>query len=336
MYILHIWDQAGVAYTIAKFQRKNGYKSQVVRVKGRDRYSIDQFYRDYGISVIPEELYSKSVAEAKKADIIHIHSLPEMAIKIRKIYGKSKIIILHYHGTDIRGFSKNRVNDCYLLNIVTPKKFIRKMLRKRIHIKAQRSADRVLVGTADLIHLVNGSVLSHIPVDTDHFNKKSNVPGGTHQAILIKEGTHQAILIKSEVTDIEPAIKYLRQKGLDLNLEIFDRTKNPISYKDFPNFLKNYHVYVDLRFVNNKLLQNLSTSALQALGCGLRVLNYNLEYIDKLPVEHNPWNVTTKLSSIYSQKRNKLELTKLVLEQSFPEVVYGLYYLFNKLSSRNT
>lgn len=324
MYILHIWDQAGVAYTIAKFQRKKGYKSQVIRVKGRDRYSIDQFYRNYVIFVTPDELVTKSVVEAKKADIIHIHSLPEMVIKIRKFYGKSKIIILHYHGTDIRGFSEKRVNDSYLRNIVTPKKFIRKMLRKRMHIKAQRSADRVIVGTPDLIHLVRGSVLSHIPVDKDHFNEKSNVPA-------INE---RAILIKSEVTDVEPAIEYIRQKGLDLNLEIYDRTKNPISYMDFPNFLKNYDIYVDLRFVNNKLLQNLSTTALQALGCGLRVLNYNLEYIDKLPAEHYPWNVTNKLSSIYSQKRDKLELIKLVLEQSLLDLVYGLYFLFKKLSSK--
>lgn len=96
------------------------------------------------------------------------------------------------------------------------------MLRKRMHIKAQRSADRVIVGTPDLIHLVKGSVLSHIPVDTDHF---------------------------------------------------------------------------------------------------------------KLPVEHCPMNVTTRLSYIYSQKRNKLELVKLVLEQLPLAILYGLYSLLKKMSS---
>jgi glycosyltransferase involved in cell wall biosynthesis len=323
LYILHIWDQAGVAYTIAKFQRKNGDESQVIRVKGPDKYRIDEFYRNYGIFVTPDELVSKSVSEAKKADIIHIHSLPEMAIKIRKIYGKSKLIILHYHGTDIRGFCKDKVKDSYLRNIITPKKILRKILCKRMHIKAQRSADRVIVGTPDLIHLVKGSVLSHITVDTDHFNQKPNVPTTNERAVFIN----------SEVTDVELATEYYRQKGLDLNLQIFDRTKNPISYNDFPNFLKNYDIYVDLRFVNNKLLQNLSTTALQALACGLRVLNYNLDYIDKLPVEHCPMNVTTKLSYIYSQKRNKLEVVKLVLQQLPLDLLYGLYSLLKKMSS---
>ena len=184
-----------------------------------------------------------------------------------------------------------------------------------MHIKAQRSADTVIVGTPDLIHLVKGSVLVHIPIDTDHFNRKLNVTRPINE---------RAVLINSEVTDVEQAIDYCRRKGLDLNIQIYDRTKNPISYKDFPNFLKNYDIYVDLRFVNNKLLRNLSTTALQALACGLRVLNYNLEFIDKLPVDY-PMNVTNRLSSIYYQKRNKFELAKLVLEQFPLDIVYGIY-----------
>ncbi len=325
MNVLHIWDQAGVSYTLAKFQRKNGDESKVIRVKGSDKYRIDQFYRNYAVFVTPNEFVSKSVAEAKKADVIHIHSVAEMAINIRNIYGKSKIIILHYHGTDIRGFHKDKVKDSYLRNIITPKKLLKKILRKRMHIKAQRSADSVIVATPDLIHLVKGSVLVHNPIDTDHFNRKLNVTRSINE---------RAVLINSEVTDVEQAIDYCRRKGLDLNIHIYDRTKNPVRYEDFPNFLQNYDLYVDLRFVNNKLLQNYSLSALQALACGLRVLNYNLVYIDKLPVEHNPMNVASKLSAIYSQKRNKTEEAKLVLQQFPLDVVYGFYFLLKKLGSK--
>ena len=325
MYILHIWDQAGVAYIIAKFQRKNGDESNVIRVKGPDKYCIDQFYIYHGLFVTPDELVSKSVAEAKKADVIHIHSIAEMAINIRKIYGKSKIIILHYHGTDIRGFRDDKEKGSYLRDIIRPKKLLGKILRKRMHIKAQRSADRVIVSTPDLIHLVKGSVLLHNPIDTDHFKRKLNVA---------RSVSERAVLIKSEVTDVELAVDYCRRKGIDLNIHIYDRTKNPISYRDFPNFLLNYDIYVDLRFVNNKLLRNLSKTALEALACGLRVLNYNLDYTNKLPVEHYPMNVATRLSSIYSQKRNKSELTKLVLEQFPLDIVYGIYSLLKKLSSK--
>ena len=64
--------------------------------------------------------------------------------------------------------------------------------------------------------------------------------------------------------------------------------------------LKKYDVYIDLRFVDRKLLKNLSKTALEALACGLRVLNYNLEFVDNLPSEHCPTNVVTILSSSYS------------------------------------
>ena len=49
------------------------------------------------------------LSEAKNADIIHIHSDEELVFKIRKAFGNSKKIILHYHGTDIRGL-KNKNN----------------------------------------------------------------------------------------------------------------------------------------------------------------------------------------------------------------------------------
>lgn len=322
MYILHIWDQSGVAHVIAKYQRMNGDESKVIRVKGPDKYLIDHFYGNHCLFVTPDELVSKSIEEAKKADVIHIHSLIEMVISIRNVFGKSKIIILHYHGSDIRGFRKAAVKDSHLRNNLMPKKLFRKILRKQIHIKAQKLADAVCVSTADLLSLVRNGILIPNPVDTEYFKPSSNP----------NEKLKDALIINSEVTEIQWAVDYYKKNNINLNIEVHDRTKNPISYTDFPNFLKNYDIYVDLRFVNNKLLQNLSVTALQALACGLRVLNYNLDYIDKLPLEHYPMNAITRLSFIYSQKRNKSEQAKLVLEQFPLDIVYFLYSLLKKLS----
>jgi hypothetical protein len=322
LYVLHIWDQAGVAYIIAKFQQMGGNESKVIRVKNADKYGIDEFYKEYGLFVTSNELVCKSMEEAKRADVIHIHSLPEMVINIRKIYRRSKIIILHYHGTDIRGFSEEYLRKSYLRSILSPKNLIRKILRKRLHLKAQRSADRVIVSTPDLAKLIDGSILLPNPIDTDHFNRK--LIGG-------RSLNERGVLINSEVTNIELAMDYCRRKGVNLNIGIYDRTKNPINYKDIPNFLKEYDVYVDLRFVNQKLLRNLSKTALEALACGLRVLNYNLEYVDELPSEHCPTNVVTRLSFIYSHKRNKPELIRLVLELVILDMIYGIYVLLRKL-----
>jgi hypothetical protein len=321
--VLHIWDQAGVAFILAKFQQMNGNESKVIRVKNADKYGIDEFYKEYGLFVTTEELVYKSIEEARRADVIHIHSLPEMVINIRNTYGESKVIILHYHGTDIRGFSGDNSRVFSLRNILKPKNIVGKIRKRRLHIKAQRLADRVIVSTPDLIQLVKGSIFLPNPIDTDHFNKK-----------MIKERSvdvYEGVLVNSEVTNVELAMNYCKHKKINLNVNIYDRTKNPIYYKDVPNFLKKYDVYIDLRFVDRKLLKNLSKTALEALACGLRVLNYNLEFVDNLPSEHCPTNVVTILSSIYSNKRNRPEIIKLELQLAVLNIIYGIPILLRKL-----
>ena len=321
--MLHIWDQAGVAFILAKFQQMNGNESKVIRVKNADKYGIDEFYKEYGLFVTTEELVYKSIEEARRADVIHIHSLPEMVINIRNTYGESKVIILHYHGTDIRGFSGDNSRVFSLRNILKPKNIVGKIRKRRLHIKAQRLADRVIVSTPDLIRLVKGSIFLPNPIDTDHFNKK-----------MIKERSvdvYEGVLVNSEVTNVELAMNYCKHKKINLNVNIYDRTKNPIYYKDVPNFLKKYDVYIDLRFVDRKLLKNLSKTALEALACGLRVLNYNLEFVDNLPSEHCPTNVVTILSSIYSNKRNRPEIIKLELQLAVLNIIYRIPILLRKL-----
>lgn len=324
--MLHIWDQAGVAFILAKFQQINGNESKVIRIKNADKYGIDEFYKEYGLFVAPEELVYKSIEEARRADVIHIHSLPEMVINIRNTYRESKVIILHYHGTDIRGFSDDNSRTFNLRNILRPKNIVRKIRRRRLHIKAQRLADRVIVSTPDLIQLVKGSIFLPNPIDTDHFNKKL-----IKEISKISTNVYEGIFVNSEVTNVELAMNYCKHKKINLNIDIYDRTKNPIYYKDIPNFLKKYDVYVDLRFVNRKLLKNLSKTALEALACGLKVLNYNLEYVNNLPSEHCPTNVVTILSSIYSNKRNRTETIELELELAILNMIYGIPILLRKL-----
>jgi hypothetical protein len=68
-----------------------------------------------------------------------------------------------------------------------------------------------------------------------------------------------------------------------------------------PDLLKKYNTYIDIKFVNGKLLESSSKTALESLACGLKVLNYKLEYIDKLPQMHNPVNVVNQLENIYNK-----------------------------------
>ena len=72
-------------------------------------------------------------------------------------------------------------------------------------------------------------------------------------------------------------------------------------YAEIPNLLKKYDIYVDIKIVNDKIIESLSKTGLESLACGLKVLNYKLEYLDKLPQMHNPVNVVNQLESIYNK-----------------------------------
>src|SRR5918994_4006298 len=108
MKILHINDQAGVACILAKYQRNNGIESKVLSSNSIlitykfDKSGILKYYKDYVDIVEGINFVDYCIFEAKDVDVIHIHSMEELVIKMRKRFGNSKKIILHYHGTDIR------------------------------------------------------------------------------------------------------------------------------------------------------------------------------------------------------------------------------------------
>ncbi len=133
------------------------------------------------------------------------------------------------------------------------------------------------------------------PVDTDYF-KADTIYGK-------KRG---AITLNTEVTDTQWTLDYCKKNNIIFEIEVYDRTQIPIMYADMPDFLKQYSVYVDIRRVNGTVLENLSKTALEALACGLKVLDYKLEYQEGLPVEHNPKKVVSRLASIYSKKKPDL------------------------------
>ena len=109
MRILHIWDQAGVAFVLAKYQRLQGHNSKAIMVREYDKYGIGKFYKQYAIDATLQDFGQKSIDEGHSADILHVHSRSDMVFKFRKEFGNSKKIILQYHGTDIRGIKKQKL-----------------------------------------------------------------------------------------------------------------------------------------------------------------------------------------------------------------------------------
>ena len=314
MKILHINDQAGVACILAKYQRYNGIESKVLLTNSLltnykfDKFGIFKFYKDY-VNIIQGSNYvDYCISEAQDTDLIHIHSMEELVIKMRKKFGNSKKIILHYHGTDIRGL---KPTFSLLQNMKTRTKVLAAKVRNRIRliklsyyksfstlrIESQKLADEILVSTPDLLSLLPNAKYLPNPVDIEHFSKDDI------NYNKVNNNNNAALTIKTESGNIEKSLQYCKQNNIDLKIDVFDRTKTPLLYLQVPNLLKKYQVYVDIRVVNDKILESLSKTALESLACGLKVLNYKLEYLDKLPEIHNPVNVINQLENIYNKTK---------------------------------
>jgi hypothetical protein len=165
---------------------------------------------------------------------------------------------------------------------------------RSLRIESQKLANEILVSTPDLLSLLPYGKYLPNPVDVDHFSKDNDT---THN----KVNMNNALLIKTEIGNSEKILEYCKKNNINLKIDVFDRTKSPLLYKEIPNFLKKYHIYVDIRIVNDKILENISKTALESLACGLNVLNYKLEYLNNLPQMHNPVNVVNQLENIYNK-----------------------------------
>ena len=304
MKILHINDQAGVSCILAKYQRNYGRESKVLSSNKIDKFGILKYYKDYVDIVERDNFVNYCISEAKDADVIHIHSKEEIVVKMRKTFGNSKKIILHYHGTDIR--NKVTTTDSALQNIKIKSKLFaakgRYRLRliqmgyykslQKLRLESQTVADEILVSTSDLLSLLPNAKYLPNPVDVKHFSVDE---------VGKNRSSNNALTIKTETGNIEQTLQYCKENNIDLKIDVFDRTKTPLLHEQIPNLLKKYDIYVDIKMVNNQLLESLSKTGLESLACGLKVLNFKLEYLDKLPEMHNPVNVVTQLENIYNK-----------------------------------
>lgn len=290
MRILHILDAAGVACIYSKYQQMQGHDAKVIWNKDvADKYGIYDFYKDYLIDVTYGKFTETCIQEGETADVIHVHGYIDILFTLRKKFHRQKKIILHYHGTDIRGLKKRELPHRSLLSDTMIK--LKMFYKKKIgHIRAQKLADAVCVSTPDLLPLVRSGIHIPIPIDIEHFSPKNNSKGQLKDAFTIN----------SEVTNIQRALDLCKKNQINLNIEVIDRTKNPILYADIPDFIRGYRTYVDIRYVNDIVLENLSSTALQSLACGLSVLDYKLQFRRGLPSEHDAVNVASQLSQIYS------------------------------------
>ncbi len=303
MRILHIWDQAGVACTLAKYQTIAGNESKVIVLAAVDKYGIYDFYKRYCMKVDGLNFTKTCLSEAENADLIHVHSRSDIYLEVYRKFRRSKKMILHYHGTDVRGYKGDQLNGMdparkivaksrrTIIKIRNKSRLLRIGYWRSANTEAQKISRTTLVATTDLLPLVNHAIYLPTPVDTDHFKEINSL-----------KRENKALIFNTEITNTEQTLKYCKSNDIDLDVEVYDRTKNPIMFKDMPLLLNKYEVYVDIKYVNNSILQSLSKTALESLACGLQVLDYNLKFRKSLPEEHSPPNISSILSRLYSRR----------------------------------
>lgn len=297
---MHIHDQAGVSCILSKYLIQRGIDSKVIVSAGQDKFGIKKYYENFITSIDQKDFVKICLKECEKRDVIHVHGREKVILEIRKRYGSSKKIILHYHGTDIRGIKNNiyqhikngiRLNFKKLrYNLRTKILLIQNGYFSSLHSTAQQLSNKVLVSTPDLLPLVKNGVYLPNPIDLEHFSKKK----------YCTSNEKQALIINNEATNTQKSLDYCMKNNIDLKIDVYDRITKPLMYSEMPDFLKRYKIYVDVRFVGNKLLSAMSKTGLESLACGLTVLDYNLNYVTSLPTIHQPNNVIDKLLQIYS------------------------------------
>ncbi|MGE5706482.1 MAG: hypothetical protein ACM3XP_07185 [Nitrososphaerales archaeon] len=93
MNILHMWDQAGVACILLKFQRRLGHNVSISKRTGYDPFKIFSSYDEPLLNLDGKKFIDFVLGEFSQYDIIHVHSLYKIVPLIRK---KIKTNLLSY------------------------------------------------------------------------------------------------------------------------------------------------------------------------------------------------------------------------------------------------
>jgi len=252
---------AGVACIFAKWLRYTGYSSAVVSKSTiqHDPFEFLEFYREYGVN---------------SNDNRDLYTIMDSLAR--------KAEIVHIHGipslvSHFRNMRKKVVLHCHGSEIVM-----------QTNAVAESNPDALIVSTKNLLEYdkTGKAIWIPNPVDTEIFAPKDVSGSGW-------------LMFKIRYLDMDWITKYLGASFS--NVEVYDREANPILYRDMPDFLRRYYGYIDVKYDKNygHLVKEFSKTALEALACGLPVVNWNKDIVRELSEQHKPENSVKKLIEVY-------------------------------------
>jgi len=265
--ILHVWDNAGVSYILAKHQRDAGHTADVIKRAGADPFGIAGCY-----GYRPRRFHTGGgfirhvVKLAYDYDTIHVHSIPSLVTVLRRKHPKRNIV-MHWHGSELMKAG------CLMSGMYG------------------RLADLTLVSTKDLLRYAPGAVWLPNPVDTDMFSPRD-----------VGDGDSCVYLGKRNQWRIAKSVFDENYDMPDLRLSCFFSDVDPVMYADMPGFLSGYGRYLDIKLDGSGgIATEESLTALQALALGMRVLGPDGFVMDSLPDMHRAGNVATSLDNMYRE-----------------------------------
>ena len=152
------------------------------------------------------------------------------------------------------------------------------------------------ISKADAVTVVTGNLLTGAPegvslipnpVDTDlFFDVHRHVPGTA---------------LYSDYYAREEAMEFAKAVGID-RVDILDRWKNPVPYREMPGLLAKYEYFIDVRRsprVSDEIIDCVSKNALEALACGTKVIAWDGRVLESLPEEDKPDNAARAYFELY-------------------------------------
>jgi glycosyltransferase involved in cell wall biosynthesis len=261
MKVLHIWNIAAVPSILSKYLRKKGVISDVIMRKQYDKYGFERIYSDFTINydVSAEYFYYVALKKSSNYDVLHVHSLDKI-VPLLKIYHR-KPVVLHYHGTDIRGRGKSVIKTFY-----------------------RRFSNLLLVSTPDLITDLPSATYLPNPIDTDIFKPDKGCMCEGEALFFLKH--------PDDEKDLDSVEKIAEERGL--TLRVYNRTQGDLLSHIMMPTLYNKYEY----FINRVKIQSLSKMALEALACGLKVIK-DRAVLSTFPEQHRPYRVIDQLVKLY-------------------------------------
>ncbi len=264
MKILHIGATAGVPFTLAKYQRENGYEADVIHWGKLDGFKLKP-EADY-ITTVSSSIYSyyiKVLRKIRHYDLIHIHSADKLLKYLRIFYNKP--VVLTYHGTDIRGRWEERS-------------------------KYWKLADAITVVTKDLLcNAPENTMVIENTYDGDKFKRDQDYIKNT------------ALLMNVNNVEMEKVSDRWAKIICEENGLVLIKSERIFPHAIYPKYLELFEYYLENKYDpnNSEPLNVLSLNAIEFLGMGGKVITMYGNY-SEVPTNHMQKCVVMKYIGIYN------------------------------------